>query len=434
MKQTNNFSTYFIISLTFFLLWFLTSLSLADSTFLSVWKTQKTSVESEKNKQIEKTNVKKQLELSKYWEVYNILKSQYYDIWEVSEQELLDSSIKWLVKGFGDKHTEYLSTKETTSFEEHLQGDFEGIWAVVNKTDYGVVLEMIFEGSGAKEAGLKKWDIVTKANNIDIVDMDLTEAIEKIKGPAGTKVTLEIIREGKFEPFSVEVTRKKIDIPSVEHKKLDNNIWYIKINTFGEHTANDVVKSLVELKDTKGLIIDLRNNGGGYLESAGAILSNFIETGKVVVTTKVKGGVIDDQVKSANTGNKYTGKIVVLINENSASASEITAGALKEYDKAILVGKKSYGKGSVQIPHYFKDGSMVKFTVAKWFTPKDKNIDKEGIHPDIEVDFTEEDFEKKYDRQLEVAKKVLEIFKQKDAKQLSIDSYKEKFADNKLEK
>ncbi len=431
MKQTNNFSTYFIISLTFFLLWFLTSLSLADSTFLSVWKTQKTSVESEKNKQIEKTNVKKQLELSKYWEVYNILKSQYYDIWEVSEQELLDSSIKWLVKGFGDKHTEYLSTKETTSFEEHLQGDFEGIWAVVNKTDYGVVLEMIFEGSGAKEAGLQKWDIVTKANNIDIVDMDLTEAIEKIKGPAGTKVTLEIIREGKFEPFSVEVTRKKIDIPSVEHKKLDNNIWYIKINTFGEHTANDVVKSLVELKDTKGLIIDLRNNGGGYLESAGAILSNFIETGKVVVTTKVKGGVIDDQVKSANTGNKYTGKIVVLINENSASASEITAGALKEYDKAILVGKKSYGKGSVQIPHYFKDGSMVKFTVAKWFTPKDKNIDKEGIHPDIEVDFTEEDFEKKYDRQLEVAKKVLEIFKQKDAKQLSIDSYKEKFSNDK---
>ncbi|MBS9775354.1 S41 family peptidase [Candidatus Gracilibacteria bacterium] len=431
MKQTNNFSTYFIISLTFFLLGFLTSLSLADSTFLSVGKTQKTSVESEKNKQIEKTNVKKQLELSKYWEVYNILKSQYYDIGEVSEQELLDSSIKGLVKGFGDKHTEYLSTKETTSFEEHLQGDFEGIGAVVNKTDYGVVLEMIFEGSGAKEAGLQKGDIVTKANNIDIVDMDLTEAIEKIKGPAGTKVTLEIIREGKFEPFSVEVTRKKIDIPSVEHKKLDNNIGYIKINTFGEHTANDVVKSLVELKDTKGLIIDLRNNGGGYLESAGAILSNFIETGKVVVTTKVKGGVIDDQVKSANTGNKYTGKIVVLINENSASASEITAGALKEYDKAILVGKKSYGKGSVQIPHYFKDGSMVKFTVAKWFTPKDKNIDKEGIHPDIEVDFTEEDFEKKYDRQLEVAKKVLEIFKQKDAKQLSIDSYKEKFSNDK---
>lgn len=288
-----------------------------------------------------------------------------------------------------------------------------------------MVIERIIAGSPAKEAGLISGDIITKANNEELKDLSLTDAVSKIRGKADTTVSLEVIRAGQKEIMTKVVTRKKIDIPSVDGKMIDGtSIGYIALSIFGEKTADDFNKTLTDLENQKatGLIIDLRDNGGGYLETAVSILSNFVEKDKVLVTTKEKNPFLNRSYFSyGNTGKSLP--IVVLINENSASASEITAGALKDYNLAILVGQKSYGKGSVQQPFNLSDGSEMKITVAKWYTPKDYGIDKIGINPDIEVKFEPEDYDKKYDRQLEEAKKILFQFIKTGDKQKTVDGY-----------
>lgn len=288
-----------------------------------------------------------------------------------------------------------------------------------------MVVERIIAGSPAKEAGLLSGDIITKANNEELKDLSLTDAVSKIRGKANTTVTLEVVRAGQKEIITKVVTRRKIDIPSVDGKVIEGtNIGYIALSIFGEKTADDFNKTLMDLESKKvtGLVIDLRDNGGGYLETAVAILSNFVEKDKVLVVTKEKNPFLNRSYFSYGNTQKPL-PIVLLINENSASASEITAGALKDYNLAILVGQKSYGKGSVQQPFNLSDGSEMKVTVAKWYTPKDYGIDKVGINPDIEVKFEKEDYEEKYDRQLEEAKKVLLDFVKTGDRQKTIDEY-----------
>ena len=257
-------------------------------------------------------------------------------------------------------------------------------------------------------------------------NLTLSDAVSKIRGPTDTTVVLEIIRLGQRENIIKTVTRKRINIPSVDGKILEGtSVGYITLSIFGEKTADDFVKTLdgLSAKNPTGLIIDLRDNGGGYLETAVSILSNFIEKDKVLVTTKEKNPFLNRSYFSYGNTRKAI-PIVVLINENSASASEITAGALKDYNLAILVGQKSYGKGSVQQPFNLSDGSEMKVTVAKWYTPKDYGIDKVGINPDIEVKFEKDDFDKKYDRQLEEAKKILSDFiVSKQDKKTFVESY-----------
>jgi len=247
---------------------------------------------------------------------------------------------------------------------------------------------------------------------------------------------LEILRVWEKNILEKEVIRDKIKIPSVDTKDLENkNIWYISINMFWEETSKEFKKALEKNINKKWIIIDLRDNWWGYLQSAVEILSDFIEKDKLLVTTKYKNSFFNVPYYSINDWKLYNWKIVVLINENSASASEITSGALKDYKKAILVWVKSYGKWSVQKPFSLKDWSMLKLTVAKWFTPNDINIDHEWIMPDVEVEFKKEDYTpdkwkekefKFYDRQLEVGKKVLKSFIDNDAYKLSIDKFLEK--------
>lgn len=365
------------------------------------------------------------INLDLFYEAYKLSAENYYGFDTLSEKDLVSGMIKGFVGAFGDKHSEYFNPDETKKFNEMLSGDFEGIGAVIEKNDFWVVIERIIAGSPAKEAGLLSGDIITKANNEELKDISLTDAVSKIRGTADTTVTLEIIRPGEKEIITKIVTRKKIDIPSVDGKIIEGtNIGYITLSIFGEKTADDFYKTLTDLetKKAKGLIIDLRDNGGGYLETAVSILSNFVEKDKVLVTTKEKNPFLNRSYFSYGNINKSL-PIVVLINENSASASEITAGALKDYNLAILVGQKSYGKGSVQQPFNLSDGSEMKVTVAKWYTPKDYGIDKVGIKPDIEVKFSSEDYEKKYDRQLEESKKVLLQFIKMGDKQKTVDIY-----------
>lgn len=368
---------------------------------------------------------KNSINLDLFYEAYKQASENYYWFDTLSEKDLVSWIIKWFINSFGDKHSEYFNPDETKKFNEILSGDFEWIGAVIEKSDYWVVIERIIAGSPAKEAGLFSWDIITKVDNEDLKELSLTEAVSKIRGKAGTIITLEIIRPWQKEIITQVVTRKKIDIPSVDGKILDGtNIWYITLSLFGEKTSEDFSKTLTDLENKKavGIIIDLRDNGWGYLETAVSILSNFIEKDKVLVTTKEKNPFLNKSYFSYGNSRKAF-PIVVLINENSASASEITAGALKDYNLAILVWQKSYGKGSVQQPFYLGDGSEMKITVAKWYTPKDHGIDKIWIKPDIEVKFEKEDYERKFDRQLEEAKKILSNFIQIKNREKTINEY-----------
>ncbi|MCH2189061.1 S41 family peptidase [Candidatus Gracilibacteria bacterium] len=364
--------------------------------------------------------------MTKFWEVYDIIKENNYGLESASKEDIVNGAISGMVEGIGDPFTEYLSPTQTKQFIDTLSGDFEGIGAVVEKHELGVLIDMVLKGSPAKKYGIKKGDIILTANTHKLQSLSLYEAINYIKGPAGTQVILEVLRSGEDDILEIDVTREKIQIPSVESEKMNESIGYISLNMFGEDTAEEFEKALSELGDTDGIILDLRDNGGGYMVSAVEILSNFIDKGEKLVSTKQKNTFFNRSYQSVGFHERYSGKIVVLINENSASASEITAGALREYNKAILLGTKTYGKGSVQQPFEMKDGSLLKLTIAEWLTPKGNNINLEGIEPDIEVVFEKQDYENEYDRQREVATEVIQEFIRIGSIGLTVEKFLEK--------
>ena len=437
-NNKKNYLHFFIIFLTSFLLWIIFSFNIGKVTHIDLLKNIG---EGNKINNISSIIYDDSINMSKFWEVYNIIIKNNYNYDSIDKEKLVNNTIKWLVNWLDDKHSEYLTLSETEKFNSVLSWDFEWIWAVVEKNPLWVIIDRIIKWSPAKKYWVLSWDIIIKANDTLLEWMSLFDSVDKIKWPAWTKVLLEIIRFWEKEILKIEVIRDKIKIPSVDSKIFENwKISYISINMFWEDTASEFKKVLYKNKNSKWLIIDLRDNWWGYLQSAVSILSNLVEDDKVLVVTKYKDFFSNISYPSINDWNIYNWKIVVLINENSASASEITAWALKDYKKAIIVWKKSYGKWSVQKPFHLKDNSMLKLTIAKWFTPNDINIDKEWINPDIEVDFKKEDYTpedwkkeefKPYDRQLEDAKKVLKVFIENDIYQLSIDKYKESIINNK---
>lgn len=438
VKNKNNFSRFFIVFLTSFLLGVIFSFYISKNVDNELLK-------NNYSWNILVNSTTKDLDLTKFWEVYNLIKINNYNAEWYSKEKLVDSAIKGMVEWLWDKHSEYFDLEETKKFNEVLSWDFEWIWAVIEKNVLWVKIERIIKWSPAKKYWLKSGDVIIKANWTVLEWLSVYDSVEKIKWPAWTKVVLDIIRPGEKNILEIEVIRDKIKIPSVDSEILNWDIAYISINMFWEDTASEFKKALEEVSDSRWLIIDLRDNWGWYLQSAVEILSNLVEDWKVLVTTKYKNIFSDVSYSSTNDGNIYEWKIVILINENSASASEITAWALKDYNKAILVWEKSYWKGSVQKPFDLKDNSMLKLTIAKWFTPNDVNIDHEWIIPDIEVSFEKQDYDYEeciniwacnsdlkeedfdfYDRQLEVAKEVLNTFIKDDAYKLSIDDFLEK--------
>lgn len=415
-KNKNNFWLFFIIFLTSFLLWVIFSLQIDKILNSNMLKSNNLpSIYSDNNT----------LNLTKYWAVYDLIKREYFDTNTINNNEILEKSVYWLVEWLGDKHSSYLNKEENQSFNESLSWDFEWIWAVVEVHPLWVQIDRIIKWSPAKNYDLRTWDILISANWEALEWLNLFDAVEKIKWPAWSKVILEVLREWEESIIKKEVVREKIKIPSVDIELLDWKIAYISLNMFWDDTSIEFRKALDSAKDTKWLIIDLRDNWWWYLISAVEILSEFIDNWENIVVTKYKDEKNNQYYKSINSWEIYNWKIVVLINENSASASEITAWALKDYQKAIIVWKKSYGKWSVQEPFDLWDWSMLKLTVAKWFTPKWINIDEEWILPDIEIDFLEDDYINKYDRQKEEAKKILKLFIEKKALNLTIDTYKE---------
>lgn len=428
-KHKSTFSQFFITFLTSFLIWIIFSFFIAEKAWIPLSK----SILFYENNTFFSQNNSWDLDLERFWEVYNLIKKEGYGIWEINKEQLVDSAIKWLVEWLEDKHSSYMNTEEKTQFKEILSGDFEWIWAIVDKHVLGIEIDRVIKWAPALKYGLKAKDIIISANSIVLQDMDLYEAIGYIKWPAGTKVDLEILREWEWQILNILVIRDKITIPSVNSELLENNIGYIALNMFWDDTVWEFQKALWQLSDTDGLIIDLRDNWGWYLHAATEILSELLEHDSLLVTTKYSTIFKPNEVyKSINYWEPYKNKIIVIINENSASASEIVAWALRDYDKAILVWIKSYGKWSVQQTFDISNNSLLKITIAKWFTPNDKNIDKEGITPDILVELKKEDYTPEewkesefifYDRQLEMAKTVLNEFIQSNSFENTIKKF-----------
>lgn len=342
------------------------------------------------------------LDYSSVEQVYDSLRAKYDG--QLSADQLLDGMKAGLVKASGDPYTEYMSPKEATEFNEDLSGTFTGIGAELGKGSDGKTIVIIspIDGFPAAKAGLRAKDVIAEINGKSAYDIDVSDAVKQIRGEKGTKVKLKIVRGDQTLDF--EITRDQITIPSVEHKILDGNIGYLKISRFAEDTASlskEAADSFKQAK-VKGVILDLRGDPGGLLDAAVNVSSLWLPSGKTVLLEKRDGKVIKTYKAQGDAILEGT-PTVVLIDAGSASASEITAGALRDNKAASLLGEKSFGKGSVQQVESLYNGGILKVTMARWYTPNDKNIDKAGIKPDQEVKRTEDDYRNNKDPQLEAA-------------------------------
>lgn len=323
---------------------------------------------------------------------------------QIDDQKALDGAKAGLVAAGGDPYTVFLDAKSAKQLQDDLQGKLSGIGAEIGiKSNVLTVIAPINDTPAAK-AGLKSGDYIAKINDEDTTNMTVDTAVSKIRGNAGTTVTLKIVRKDVPEPFDVTITRAEINVPSVKWELKNGNVALITVTRFGPDTAQLVDQAAEELtgKGAKKVILDLRNDPGGYLDAGVSVASQFLDADKLIVEERT-GGKSTNKLTSSGAHKLRGLPTIVLINGGSASASEIVAGALKDNNAAKLVGEKSFGKGSVQEIKNLPDGAQLKVTVAHWYTPGGININKEGIKPEVEVKMTTEDFNANRDPQLDKA-------------------------------
>ncbi len=358
------------------------------------------------------TSDRNSIDMSAFWKAWDILEDRYIDTaTTTSEQDKIYGAIKGLAESLGDPYTTYLPPEETKSFNTDLSGSVDGIGAVLSMKTGVLTVTSVIKNSPAEKNGVTEGDIITEVNGKNMSGIDIDEAVSLIRGKKGTIVNLVIVRGSSKSKVEMAIKRDSVTVPVIETERLEDGVFLIKLTSFTSNSPElfrSALREFVDNKDSK-LIIDLRNNTGGYLEAAVDISSWFLGTGKVIVTEDF--GKKEDpksyRSKGYNLFNNNV-KIVMLVNENSASASEIFAGALRDYDKAVLVGTKTYGKGSVQELIPLTDDSMLKVTIARWLTPKGTSISHNGIVPDHIVELTPEDIAAKKDPQLD---KALELAK-----------------------
>ena len=342
-------------------------------------------------------NLPDELDYSSVDELYDTLRREFDG--ELSVDELIDGMKRGMADATGDPYTVYLNEEESQEFKAELNGTFTGIGAELGLENDRVVIVAPLEGFPAEAAGLRAGDVILAIDGEDAINITVEEAVSKIRGEEGTDVTLTISRNG--EVLDITITRAKIVVPSVKSEIRDDGIGYLRISRFAEDTvrlARDAANEFVA-NGVKKVILDLRNNGGGYLEASVDVSGLWLQDGSVVVEQK-SGDVVTQTLRTTGNGPLLGIETMVLINKGSASASEIVAGALQDQQVATLVGQTSFGKGSVQSLEELSHGGVLKVTIARWFTPNGNNIDQEGISPDIEVEITDEDYENDVDPQL----------------------------------
>jgi len=353
-----------------------------------------------------------EIDFSLFWEVYHRLQEKFVDKGKFDIQKMIYGAISGMVKSLGDPYTVFFPPEETKRFEEDVKGVFEGVGMEIGIKKGQLQVIAPLEGTPAQKAGLRSGDKILKINDTETSDLTIDEAVDLIRGPKGTEVTLTIFREEWKKTKEIKLMRDVIEVPSLkrEIKEIDGQkIAYIQLYQFSENASFDFRKAAIEIltSPAQKIILDLRNNPGGYLEVAQDITGWFLEKGKIVVIEDFGQGN-EQEYKAQGPGTFSDYKVVILINQGSASASEILAGALRDNRGILLIGEKSFGKGSVQELEKLKEGSSLKITVAKWLTPKGQLITDVGLEPDIKVEMTEEDYEQDRDPQLD---KAIEIIK-----------------------
>ena len=356
-----------------------------------------------------------QIDFSLFWEAYETLQSRFVDPEKIDTQKIIYGAIEGMVKSLEDPYTIFLSPEETKKFKEDISGRFEGIGIEIGKKDEQLQVIAPLEGTPAKTAGLKAGDKILQIDDTPTIDLSIDEAVNLIRGPKGTKVVLTIFREGLKAPKEVEITRDVIEIPSMswELKDISENdkIAYIKIYQFSEKAGFDFAVAVREILNSPAnkIVLDLRNNPGGYLEISQEIAGWFLEQGNTVVIEDF-GGKQDQRIyQSQGNARLLQYPMAVIINKGTASASEILAGALRDNRGIKIIGEKSYGKGSIQELEELKGGSVLKITVAKWLTPNGELITGKGLEPDIKIEASPEDLNGESDPQLD---KAIEILKE----------------------
>lgn len=350
------------------------------------------------------------IDFSLFWDAYNKLQQNFIDPTKIDNQKIVYGAIEGMTKSLGDPYTDFFDPEQAHKFQQDLSGSFEGIGVEIGiKKDMLTVVAPL-KGTPGEKAGLKAGDIIAKIDGKDASQMTTDEAVNLIRGPKGTIVTLTIVRDGWTSSKDIKITRETIKIPSLEWSIKNNDIAYIQIYQFDNALSSDFKSAALQILESpaKKIVLDLRNNPGGYLEVAQDIAGWFLQKDQII-TIEDLGANKEKQIYKAEGNSSLAGfPTVVLINEGSASASEILAGALRDNRNIKLIGMKSFGKGSVQEVVDLRGGSFIKVTIAKWLTPKGSSISEVGLEPDIKVDITDQDIQSAKDPQLD---KALEIVK-----------------------
>lgn len=347
-----------------------------------------------------------------FWEAWKYVHQDYYKP-SIDDNALVNGSVAGMVDALGDPHTLFIDAKRAAISSSDLQGQFEGIGATVEMREGRLRVVAPIKDSPADKAGLRADDIILEVNGTVIQNMDVTAAVSLIRGPKGTSVTLKVQRT-KEAPFTVSIVRDTIKTSFVESRMIQGtSIAYIRLNDFGASAPDDFRKALQELMAQRptGLVFDLRQDPGGYLDAAVDIASQFLNPGQTVLIEKEKDGTARE-FKAKSGGLARDIPMVLLVDKGSASASEIVSGALKDYKRATIVGTVTYGKGSVQNVHSLSDKSELRVTIARFFSPLDHEINDVGISPDITIELTNDDIANKRDPQLD---KAIELLKAQGA-------------------
>ena len=323
-------------------------------------------------------------ELQVFAEVLSQVKKHYVE--ETKTKDLVYGAVRGMLAGL-DPHSSYMTPDMYKEMQVETKGEFGGLGIQIGIKNNRLTVIAPIEDTPAFEAGIQAGDVITKVDDSPTKDLTLMEAVQKMRGPKGTNVTLEVVREGNESPLLFTLTRDTIKIQSVRGKVLEGTTGYVRINQFQESTPEDLSQTLDELseKNIQGLILDLRNNPGGLLTAAVGVSEQFLESGKLVVSIKGRNGR-KDEYRARSNSQQHQYPMIVLVNQGSASASEIVAAAMQDWGKAVIIGKTTFGKGSVQTILPLSDGSGLRLTTAKYYTPKGESIHSIGVKPDIVVD------------------------------------------------
>ncbi len=349
------------------------------------------------------------IDFSLFWDAYNKLEQKFIDPSKITNQNVIYGAIEGMTNSLGDPYTDFFDPEQSKKFYQDLSGSFEGIGAEIGIKDSMLTIIAPLKGAPSQKAGLKSGDIVLKIDGKDATGITTTEAVGLIRGPKGTSVTLNVMRDGWKAPKDIKIIRSTIQLPAMEWSLKDGGVAYIQIYQFNDTLNSEFEAAALDIlrSGAKKIVLDLRDNPGGYLDTAKNIAGWFLQKGQVV-TIEDFGGDKESQIYKTEGNSSFADlPVVVLINKGSASASEILAGAIRDNRGSLLVGEKSFGKGSVQEVVDLRGGSFLKITIARWLTPKGDSISEVGLTPDIKVELTDEDIQKQKDPQLDKALEII---------------------------